>query len=67
MQNGYVERFNRSFRQDVPDVNLLANLMEVKLASDEFEEDYNHYRPHESLGNISPVAYKKNRQNNGVF
>ena len=36
MQNGYIERFNRSFRQDVLDANLFANLMEVKQASDEF-------------------------------
>jgi hypothetical protein len=32
-------------RQDVLDTNLFANLMEVKLASDDFEEDYNHRRP----------------------
>lgn len=58
MQNGYVERFNKSFRQDVLDANLFSNLIEVKLASDEFEEDYNHHRPHESLGNLSPVNYR---------
>ncbi len=58
MQNGYVERFNRSFRQDVLNANLFANLMEVKLASDEFEEDYNLHRPHESLGNLSPIKYR---------
>ncbi len=58
MQNGYVERFNRSYRQDVLDANLFANLSEVKLASDEFEEDYNFHRPHESLGDLSPVEYR---------
>ena len=67
MQNGYVERFNRSFRQDVLDTNLFANLMEVKLASDEFEEDYNHHRPHESLGNMSPVHYKRMQMSDEVF
>lgn len=58
MQNGYIERFNKSFRQDVLDANLFENLTEVKIASDEFEEDYNHHRPHESLGNLSPVNYR---------
>lgn len=67
MQNGYVERFNRSYRQDVLDANLFANLMEVKLASDEFEEDYNHHRPHESLGNMSPVNYKQMQVRDEVF
>lgn len=67
MQNGYIERFNRSFRQDVLDTNLFANLMEVKLASDEFEEDYNYHRPHESLGNLSPVNYRMKHKQHEVF
>jgi len=58
MQNGYVERFNRSYRQDVLDANLFSTLAEVKEISDEFAEDYNYFRPHESLDNLSPVNYK---------
>ncbi len=58
MQNGYIERFNRSFRQDVLDANLFSDLMQVRELSEEFVEDYNHHRPHESLGNMSPVAYR---------
>ena len=58
MQNGYIERFNRSYRQDVLDANLFENLTQVKLLSDEFEEDYNFERPHDSLGNLPPVEYR---------
>ncbi len=58
MQNGFEERFNRSYRQDVLDANLFASLAEVRQLSDEFEQDYNFYRPHESLGNLTPAAYK---------
>jgi putative transposase len=58
MQNGYVERFNRSYRESVLDANIFRNLTEVRILSDEFMEDYNYHRPHESLGNISPIKYK---------
>lgn len=58
MQNGYIERFNRSYRQDVLNANLFANLSELKMLSDEFEEDYNYHRPHESLGDLAPVEYR---------
>jgi putative transposase len=57
-QNAYIERFNKSYRQDVLDANLFSSLIEVKIISDEFEQDYNYHRPHESLGNMSPVNYR---------
>jgi len=59
MQIGFIENFNRSYRQNVLDANLFSNRTEVKMSSDEFEEDYNEHRPHESLGNLSPVQYKQ--------
>lgn len=58
MQNGYIERFNRSYREDVLDANLFENIAQARILSDEFQEDYNLHRPHESLGNISPVNYR---------
>lgn len=58
MQNGYIERFNRSYREDVLDANLFESIHQARQLSDEFQEDYNLYRPHESLGNLSPVNYK---------
>ena len=58
MQNGYIERFNRSYREDVLDANLFENIHQVRQLSDEFLEDYNFHRPHESLGDLSPVNYR---------
>ena len=57
-QNSFVERFNRSFRGDVLDANLFETLAQARVAIDEFMDDYNHERPHESLGDLSPVNYR---------
>ena len=58
MQNGYIERFNRSYREDVLDANLFENIVEARILSDAFQEDYNLHRPHEALGNLSPINYR---------
>lgn len=59
MQNGYIERFSRLYREAVPDAYLLFGLCQVReLTQDWMEEEYNHKRPHESLGNLTPAEYK---------
>ena len=57
-QNSYIERFNRSYRQDVLDAHLFENMEQVRCYTDEFIEDYNLHRPHESLNGLSPINYK---------
>lgn len=54
MQNAYVERFNRLFREDILDAYLFDNIGQVKILAERFYEDYNKNHPHESLGGISP-------------
>ena len=53
-QNGYIERFNKTFREDVLDAYLFRNIKEVRAQSDVFREDYNENHPHKSLGRKSP-------------
>jgi putative transposase len=63
MQNGYIERFNRTFRQDVLDAYLFDDIMQVRLLAEEWMKDYNTKRPHESLGGISPKEfYERTKQ-----
>ncbi len=53
-QNGYVERFNKTFREDVLNAYIFRNLEEVTRISEGFREDYNEHHPHKSLGRKSP-------------
>lgn len=59
MQNGYIERFNRLYREAVLDAYMFFDLYQVKELTEQWIEEYNHKRPHESLGNLTPVEYKK--------
>jgi len=56
-QNAFIERFNRSFRNEVLDANLFNSVSEAQAAADEWVTDYNECRSHESLGNVPPVQY----------
>lgn len=57
-QNGFIERFNRSYRQAVLDAYIFEDLHQVRILSEEWMNDYNHTRPHEALGGKSPVQYR---------
>jgi putative transposase len=61
-QNGYVERFNRSFRQGVLDAFIFSDLNQVRVLAEEWMDDYNHHRPHEALDGLPPVKYKNQFQ-----
>ena len=56
-QNAYIERFNRTFREDILDAYLFSSLQEVRDITEEWMEAYNAIRPHEALGNISPYQF----------
>lgn len=54
-QNSYIERFNRTYREEVLDLYIFSRLSEVRNITDEWIEQYNQERPHESLNNLTPV------------
>lgn len=58
MQNGYIERFNRSFRESILDAYLFEDVMQVQLLAEEWVTDYNSKRPHEALGGKTPLEYR---------
>lgn len=56
-QNAYIERFNRTYREEVLDLYLFQNVKEVRRITHQWMHSYNHDRPHASLGGLPPVRY----------
>jgi len=57
MQNGLIERFNRTYREEVLDCYVFETLGEVRRMTVEWMSRYNERRPHEALGDLSPRQY----------
>lgn len=62
MQNGYIERFNGSYRRDILDAYVFFELYEVRQLTNSWIEEYNTSRPHESLGNATPREWAQRWQ-----
>lgn len=58
MQNGFIERFNRSYREGVLDMYVFKTLEEVRERTDAWIKDYNEELPHDALGDLTPVEYR---------
>jgi len=54
MQNAYIERCNRSIREDLLNAYLFKSLAEVNKKAQEWKTDFNENRPHKALGYKSP-------------
>jgi putative transposase len=60
-QNAYIERFNGTFRRNVLDVYAFDSLDEARAIAQDWVQDYNHFRPHDSLQGMSPIQFLKKR------
>ena len=56
-QNAYVESFHSKLREECLRVNWLQNLFEARRIPARWREDYNHTRPHSSLGYRTPAEF----------
>lgn len=57
MQNSYIERFNRTYRDEVLDLYLFRSLSEVRDITSYWMTKYNEERPHDALQDMAPVEY----------
>jgi putative transposase len=56
-QNAYIERFNRTYREEVLDAYWFDDLQEVRLITERWLEGYNTIRPHEALQGLPPRQF----------
>ena len=57
VQNAFIERNNGSLRKELLDAYLFFSLGEVRQMAEEWQQDYNSERPHESLGFVPPLEF----------
>jgi transposase InsO family protein len=56
-ENGYAESFHGRLRDELLDGELFGCLAEAKMLSVQWRLEYNHRRPHSSLGYVTPAAF----------
>jgi len=56
-QNAIIERFNKTYREDVLNAEIFGSLVHAREITQNWIEDYNTVRPHESLNYQTPTHY----------
>ncbi len=65
-QNGFIERFNGSFRREFLNVYLFETLTQVRDMAWVWMMDYNDERPHDSLGKLPPAIFRQQLENSNL-
>ena len=66
IQNAFVESFNGTFRDECLNEHWFKNLEEVKTTIEAWRNDYNHFRPHSSLGYQTPAEFSDKIQGKNI-
>jgi putative transposase len=57
IDNAFIESFNGSFRDECLNTNWFLSLEDAREKIEAWRRDYNEWRPHSSLDNLTPVEY----------
>ena len=64
VENAFIESFNGRLRDECLNVHQFASLTEAQALIEVWRMDYNHRRPHSSLGHLTPNEFVAQRQAN---
>ena len=56
MQNGFIKSFNGKLRDECLNEEVFDSLAHARSILGRWRHDYNHIRPHSSLGGLTPAA-----------
>ena len=59
VENCFVESFNGKFRDECLDMHWFLDVYDTRKRIEDWRLDYNHQRPHSSLGNLTPKEYAR--------
>jgi putative transposase len=63
-ENPFIESFNGKLRDELLNVEAFETLLEAQVLAEDFRIEYNTYRPHSSLGGLTPAEFAEQwRQN----
>lgn len=62
-ENPFIESFNGRLRDELLNIEEFGSLTEAKIIIEDWRIEYNTYRPHSSLGGLTPAEYA-GRENN---
>jgi putative transposase len=59
VDNAFIESFNGSFRDECLNANWFLSLEDAEEKIETWRREYNEWRPHSSLDNLTPIQYRQ--------
>ena len=56
-ENGFIESFNSKLRDECLNANQFLSIDDARSKIEAWRTDYNHHRPHSTLGQLTPSEY----------